>query len=67
MRTDEWYNFIKSPRGNVRVLASLGYWFGLGDKIRTGGAILYRVAPATVFGFGKGEEYSQTRWRFSSF
>ncbi len=23
VRTDEWYNFIKSPRGDVRVLASL--------------------------------------------
>lgn len=23
VRTDEWYNFIESPRGNVRVLASL--------------------------------------------
>lgn len=28
-------------------------------------ALVYEVAPATVFGFGKGEPYSQTRWRFS--
>ncbi|WP_331767569.1 pyridoxamine 5'-phosphate oxidase family protein [Embleya sp. NBC_00896] len=26
-------------------------------------AVVYRVAPTTVFGFGKGV-YSQTRWRF---
>ncbi|MGP3950776.1 pyridoxamine 5'-phosphate oxidase family protein [Streptomyces sp. 7N604] len=28
-----------------------------------GTALVYRVAPATVFGFAKGE-YGQTRWRF---
>jgi hypothetical protein len=28
-----------------------------------GEALVYEVAPSTVFGFGKGE-YSQTRWRF---
>ncbi len=27
-------------------------------------ALVFEVAPVTVFGFGKGE-YSQTRWRFS--
>jgi Pyridoxamine 5'-phosphate oxidase len=30
----------------------------------TGGALIYEVRPKTVFGFGKGEPYSQTRWRF---
>lgn len=25
---------------------------------------VYEVAPTTVFGFGKGEPFSQTRWRF---
>jgi uncharacterized pyridoxamine 5'-phosphate oxidase family protein len=49
-----------------RFTAPGGTWFGLGDEIRRGGAVLYRVAPSTVFGFGKGVEYSQTRWRFSS-
>jgi hypothetical protein len=49
-----------------RFTAPGGTWFGLGDEIRTGGAVLYRVAPSTVFGFGKGVKYSQTRWRFSS-
>jgi nitroimidazol reductase NimA-like FMN-containing flavoprotein (pyridoxamine 5'-phosphate oxidase superfamily) len=29
-----------------------------------GKTLLYRVKPTTVFGFGKGEEFSQTRWRF---
>ena len=42
-----------------------GTWFGLGDAIRGGGALVYRVAPSTAFGFGKGSQFSQTRWRFS--
>ena len=42
-----------------------GTWFGLGDAIRRGEAVLYRVAPLTAFGFGKGTPYSQTRWSFS--
>ncbi|MFF0202660.1 pyridoxamine 5'-phosphate oxidase family protein [Streptomyces sp. NPDC005017] len=29
-----------------------------------GRAVVYSVAPDTVFGFGKGEPFSQTRWRF---
>ena len=29
-----------------------------------GAAWVYEAAPAKVFGFGKGESYSQTRWRF---
>jgi nitroimidazol reductase NimA-like FMN-containing flavoprotein (pyridoxamine 5'-phosphate oxidase superfamily) len=27
-------------------------------------ALVYEVAPVTAFGFGKGEPFSQTRWRF---
>ena len=27
-------------------------------------ALVFEVAPSTAFGFGKGELYSQTRWRF---
>jgi uncharacterized pyridoxamine 5'-phosphate oxidase family protein len=42
-----------------------GTWFGLGDSIRSGEVLLYRVTPATVFGFGKGGPFSQTRWGFS--
>ena len=42
-----------------------GTWSGLGDTIRAGDALVYRVAPSTAFGFGKGERFSQTRWRFS--
>ena len=48
-----------------RLTAPGGTWFGLGEEIRTRGAILYRVAPSAVFGFGKGLNCSQTRWRFS--
>ncbi|CAL9567762.1 pyridoxamine 5'-phosphate oxidase family protein [Streptomyces sp. enrichment culture] len=29
-----------------------------------GHALVFSVAPRTVFGFGKGEPFSQTRWRF---
>jgi hypothetical protein len=29
-----------------------------------GRALVYAIVPQTVFGFGKGEPYSQTRWRF---
>jgi general stress protein 26 len=42
-----------------------GTWFGLSDAIRRGDALVYRVAPTTILGFGKGEEFSQTRWRFA--
>lgn len=27
-------------------------------------ALVYEVTPTTAFGFGKGESFSQTRWRF---
>ena len=30
-----------------------------------GRALVFAVAPRTVFGFGKGEPFSQTRWRLS--
>jgi general stress protein 26 len=42
-----------------------GTWFGLGDAIRGGEVLVYRVVPSTAFGFGKGKQFSQTRWRFS--
>jgi general stress protein 26 len=41
-----------------------GTWFGLGDAIRRNEALVFRVAPLTAFGFGKGSPYSQTRWCF---
>ncbi|GHH30864.1 pyridoxamine 5'-phosphate oxidase family protein [Streptomyces lanatus] len=36
-------------------------------RFRHGGghAYVFSVAPRTVFGFGKGEPFSQTRWRFT--
>jgi hypothetical protein len=41
-----------------------GTWFGLGDAIRDGTALVFRIDPTTAFGFGKGTSFSQTRWRF---
>lgn len=41
-----------------------GTFFGLGDAIRGGDVLVYRVAPSVAFGFGKGAPFSQTRWRF---
>ncbi|MER6998312.1 pyridoxamine 5'-phosphate oxidase family protein [Streptomyces sp. NPDC000410] len=31
-----------------------------------GRALVFEVAPRTAFGFGRGETFSQTRWRFTS-
>jgi hypothetical protein len=42
-----------------------GTWSGLADAIRGAEIPVYRVDPETVFGFGKGGIYSQTRWVFS--
>ena len=42
-----------------------GTWSGLGDAIRQAEVLVYRVAPETGFGFGKGGKFSQTRWHFS--
>ena len=42
-----------------------GTWFGLSDSIRAGEALVYRVTPTTIFGFAKGEQFAQTRWRFA--
>jgi nitroimidazol reductase NimA-like FMN-containing flavoprotein (pyridoxamine 5'-phosphate oxidase superfamily) len=42
-----------------------GTWFGLGDSIRKSQVVLYRLAPAKVLGFAKGDPFSQTRWDFS--
>ena len=48
-----------------RFTAPDGTWFGLSDAIRRGEALVYRVAPTTVLGFAKGEQFSQTRWRLA--
>jgi general stress protein 26 len=44
---------------------------GWNFEVRDGGlygdgglAIVFEVTPATAFGFGKGEPFTQTRWRF---
>ena len=36
-----------------------GLFYGEG-----GAALVYELRPITAFGFGKGEPFSQTRWRF---
>ena len=41
-----------------------GTWSGLGDAIRQADVLVYRIAPETGFGFGKGGTFSQTRWSF---
>ena len=41
-----------------------GTWSGLGDAIRRAEVLVYRVAPETGFGFGKGGTFSETRWSF---
>ncbi|HEY7489104.1 MAG TPA: pyridoxamine 5'-phosphate oxidase family protein [Streptosporangiaceae bacterium] len=42
-----------------------GNFHGMSDAIRRGeGPLVFEVAPATAFGFGKGKPFSQTRWRF---
>ena len=48
----------------AHIMATEGTWFGLGDSIRDGEVLLYRVDPTIIFGFGKGELFSQTRWTF---
>ena len=48
----------------AHLTAEAGTWYGMGDAIRAGDTLVYRVAPSTAFGFGKGTRFSQTRWRF---
>lgn len=49
----------------ARLTAPEGTWSGLGDAIRNGEVLVYRVAPSTAWGFAKGRVFSQTRWAFS--
>jgi hypothetical protein len=35
-----------------------------GEDGEGGAAVVYQVTPTKAFGFGKGESFSQTRWRF---
>jgi len=39
-----------------------GFFFHQGEA--EGPAVVYEVVPVTAFGFGKGKEFSQTRWKF---
>jgi hypothetical protein len=51
-----------------RYLAKYGWQFTVRDGALHGGegniAQVFAVTPTTAFGFGKGEPFSQTRWRF---
>ena len=57
-------NVYESKYG-AHLTAPQGTWFGLGDAIRAGKVLVYRVTPTILLGFAKGEQFSQTRWRFS--
>ncbi len=56
-------NTYEAKYGN-HLTAPEGTWFGLGDTIRRGEVLVYRVRPTTLLGFARGEQFSQTRWRF---
>ncbi|MFF8725381.1 pyridoxamine 5'-phosphate oxidase family protein [Streptomyces sp. NPDC015171] len=43
-----------------------GTFFGFGDALRTGEALLFAVAPVTAYGFGRDAGlFSHTRWSFA--
>lgn len=55
-------NTYESKYGK-HLTAPEGTWFGLGDTIRRGEVLVYRVTPTTLLGFARGNQFSQTRWR----
>lgn len=43
-----------------------GTWHGMGEKIRAGGDVpAYFVRPSSIFAYGNGEPFGQTRYRFA--
>ncbi|HEX3979718.1 MAG TPA: pyridoxamine 5'-phosphate oxidase family protein [Acidimicrobiales bacterium] len=42
-----------------------GTWAGLGESMRGGHVLVYRMVPSVVFGFAMGAVYGQTRWTFA--
>jgi hypothetical protein len=60
---DQVANTYESKYGK-HLTAPEGTWFGLGDTSRRGEVSVYRVTPTTLLGFARGEQFSQTRWRF---
>jgi nitroimidazol reductase NimA-like FMN-containing flavoprotein (pyridoxamine 5'-phosphate oxidase superfamily) len=60
---DKVANAYESKYG-AHLTAPEGTWFGLGDTIRRGEVLVYRVTPTTVLGFARGKQFSQTRWQF---
>ena len=63
MRAERHDSASWPPPLSVQRSSPDGTWFGLGDTIRRGDALVYRVAPVTVFGSQKAT-FGQTRWRF---
>lgn len=64
---------VESNEAQLQRLADLyaskypGWHFDVKDggfQGEGGRALVFRVEPDVAFGFGKGEPYSQTRWRF---
>lgn len=51
-------------RYDVRDGAFVQHGVHLSDETKAGRALVYGVAPVTAYGFGKGDGFSQTRWRF---
>ena len=41
-----------------------GTWHRMGAAMRSGDVLTYTVRPTTVFAYGNGEPFSQTRYRF---
>jgi uncharacterized pyridoxamine 5'-phosphate oxidase family protein len=41
-----------------------GFFFHQGVDEGPGPVVVFEVVPVTAFGFGKGKEFSQTRWKF---
>ena len=59
-----WLTTVRPDGRRDHFTAPVGTWCGLGDAMRGGDVLVFRVEPSTAFGFGKGETFSQTRWRF---
>lgn len=57
----------KLRRVAAKYAAKYGWHFEVRDGVfygEGGAALVYEIHPITAFGFGKGEPFSQTRWRF---
>ncbi|MET9959823.1 pyridoxamine 5'-phosphate oxidase family protein [Streptomyces sp. NPDC006326] len=49
----------------AHITSSEGTFHGIGDAFRKGDAVVFAVAPATAYGFGRDDGvYTHTRWTF---